>query len=425
MISFTQGNLLSAKVDALVNTVNTVGIMGKGIALMFKEHFPENFQEYETACKSKSLDVGQMFVTKRTRLDGPKWIINFPTKRHWRNPSKIEWITEGLKDLVRVLVENRITSVALPPLGSGNGGLRWEEVKQHIVSALDSLDGIEVIVYEPTWEYQNVAKTKGVERLTPARAVVAELVRRYSILGIGCSLLEIQKLAYFLERKLELLKDAPPLGLRFQADRYGPYAPRLSHLLDSLDGSYLHSEKRVGDASPFDPIRFDDAKRDLVTAYLTAPAAKVYKPALDQTTALIDGFESPLGMELLATVDWLVVREGVAPTVEGIVGGLQRWPESQDAAQRKLRLFDERMIRLALGQLQTAFEGNTTPTGLQRQPSSAVTADQQAGAPSPDRGKDPAAAAMGRKGGTARAAAMTPERRAEIARKAAEKRWSK
>jgi O-acetyl-ADP-ribose deacetylase (regulator of RNase III) len=159
MISFTTGNLLSSKAEALVNTVNTVGVMGKGIALMFTERF----REYEAACKVKTLKVGKMFITRQSRLDGPKWIINFPTKKHWRSPSKMEWIERGLQDLRRVLTENKIVSVALPPLGSGNGGLCWQDVKTRIVCALSDLQDVEVIVYGPTREYQNVAKTKGVE----------------------------------------------------------------------------------------------------------------------------------------------------------------------------------------------------------------------------------------------------------------------
>src|SRR3954464_13145310 len=114
MISFAQGNLLEAKVEALVNTVNTVGVMGKGIALMFKEAFPENFKAYEAACKNKKLRVGRVFVTEGHDLVGPKWIINFPTRVHWRYPSKIEWIEEGLKDLKRVIIEKDIRSIAIP-----------------------------------------------------------------------------------------------------------------------------------------------------------------------------------------------------------------------------------------------------------------------------------------------------------------------
>jgi O-acetyl-ADP-ribose deacetylase (regulator of RNase III) len=305
MVRFTQGNLLEAETEALVNTVNTVGVMGKGIALMFKEAFPENFKAYERAAKEGELQVGHMFVTERRQLLGPKWIINFPTKEHWRYPSKMEWIEQGLQDLKRVISDRGIRSVALPPLGSGNGRLEWNEVRPRIEAALGALDNVDVIVYEPTPKYQNVAKREGVQKLTPARALVAELVRRYWILGIECSLLEIQKLAYFLERNLAKLNLANPLNLQFKADKYGPYAPRLIHLLNALDGSYLHCDKRLADAAPFDVIWFEDAKKDLVAAYLSSSEAKAYRPALDATSELIDGFESPLGMELFSATKGL------------------------------------------------------------------------------------------------------------------------
>ena len=103
MTTFRQGNLLEAEVEAVVNTVNTVGVMGRGIALMFKERFPDNFKAYAAACKAGEVRTGRMFVTTTGELGGPKWIINFPTKRHWRQPSRLEWIEEGLRDLVRIV----------------------------------------------------------------------------------------------------------------------------------------------------------------------------------------------------------------------------------------------------------------------------------------------------------------------------------
>jgi O-acetyl-ADP-ribose deacetylase (regulator of RNase III) len=160
MIRFATGNLLTANAEALVNSVNTVGIMGKGIALMFKETFPENFKLYEAACKRGDVKVGHMFVTERNLLGGPKWIINFPTKEHWRNPSKMTWIEDGLADLIRVIQDKNIHSIALPPLGSGNGGLDWQEVRSRIESAFANVTNVEIIVYEPTSEYQNVANPR-------------------------------------------------------------------------------------------------------------------------------------------------------------------------------------------------------------------------------------------------------------------------
>ncbi len=220
MIHYTQGNLLDAEVEALVNTVNTVGIMGKGIALMFKEAFPENFRLYAAACKQGEVQIGKMFVTERPLLAGsgavPRWIINFPTKRDWRDRTRLDWVQAGLADLTRILQEKAIRSVALPPLGCGNGGLEWAAVRPLIEQALAGLPSVEVLVYEPTPRYQNVAKREGVERLTPARALIAELIRRYWILGIECSMLEVQKLAWFLEREIEAqgLEESSPSQIR-------------------------------------------------------------------------------------------------------------------------------------------------------------------------------------------------------------------
>lgn len=350
MITFTQGNLLEARAEALVNTVNTVGVMGKGIALMFKERFAENFRLYAAACKAKQVQTGKMFVTEVHELDGPRWIVNFPTKQHWRAPSQMAWVADGLQDLRRFLIEHKVKSIAIPPLGAGNGGLEWGEVREQIEAMLGDLD-TEILVFEPTRQYQNVAKRAGVEKLTPARALIAELVRRYWVLGMECSLLEIQKLAWFLERAIERYSPGDnPLNLQFVAHKYGPYANRLDHLLNNLDGSYLHCEKRISDADPLDVIWFDDERKAFLQAYLKSEA-KPYTDALEHTADLIDGFESPFGMELLATVDWLLTRENVAPTVPALREGLRHWRGGPDAAERKDRLFDDRALGIALARL--------------------------------------------------------------------------
>ena len=354
MIRYTTGNLLEADAEALVNTVNTVGVMGKGVALMFKEAFPDNFRAYAAACERGEVDVGRMFVTETQALMGPRWIINFPTKQHWRSKTRIAWIDSGLADLRRVIEERGIRSVALPPLGCGNGGLRWQDVRRRIEASLHDLaDEVDVVVYEPTPQYQNVQKRRGVEKLTPARALVSELVRRYWMLGLDCSILEIQKLAWFLENSLNDLDlaDPDPLDLRFSANRYGPYAHRLTHLLDGLDGSYLQCDKRLADAEPLDLISFNHDRRDALAAYLKGSDAKAYLPALEHTAELIEGFESPYGLELLATVDWMLRREECEPSIEAVREALQQWPGGQDAGQRKRRLFDERAIGLALDRL--------------------------------------------------------------------------
>jgi O-acetyl-ADP-ribose deacetylase (regulator of RNase III) len=148
-MKFTQGNLLDARVEALVNTVNTVGVMGKGIALMFKERFPENYQAYAAACRAGEVQVGRMFVTAGVELDGPRWIINFPTKQHWRQPSRLEWVRDGLVALKAVICEKQIQSIAIPPLGCGNGGLAWAMVRPLIETTLNDLPGVEAMIFEP------------------------------------------------------------------------------------------------------------------------------------------------------------------------------------------------------------------------------------------------------------------------------------
>jgi O-acetyl-ADP-ribose deacetylase (regulator of RNase III) len=212
MIRFTQGNLLEARTEALVNTVNTVGVMGKGIALMFKKRFAENYRLYSAACKAGDVETGKVHVTAVDELGGPRWIVNFPTKRHWRSPSQMAWVTEGLHDLRRFLLEHQVKSVAVPPLGAGNGGLDWPDVRDQIVAVLGDLD-VEVWVYEPSSQYLQVAKRSGVEKLAPARALIAELVRRYWVLGMPCSLVEIHQLAWLLERALQQRADTGPMPL--------------------------------------------------------------------------------------------------------------------------------------------------------------------------------------------------------------------
>jgi len=354
MMNFVQGNLFDAPVDALVNTVNTVGVMGKGIALMFKEAFPANFRAYEAACKDKSIHVGHVFVTENSAFKGPRWIINFPTKKHWRQPSRIEWIEAGLDDLRSFIEANQIRSIALPPLGAGNGGLDWKDVKERIIERLGNLQNVDVWVYEPTDKYQNVAKRTGVEKLTPARALIAEMIRRYWVLGIECTYLEVQKLGWFLERAYADLRIAPdPLDLQFQADKYGPYSDRLRHLLDGLDGTYLHCNKRLSDAGPSDTIWFDEERRKYIDLYLQQVESAPLREALDYAAQRIDGFQSPLGMELLATVDWLLEREHVKPDTTSIRGAIASWPAGKAAGERKLGLFDERLISMALEQLES------------------------------------------------------------------------
>ena len=149
MIHYTKGNLLEADTEALVNAVNTVGVMGKGIALLFKQRFPENMKQYALACKQGRVVTGKMFVTETYELMGPRWIVNFPTKQHWRDQSQMQWVVDGLADLRQFIIDNDIRSIAIPALGAGLGGLAWDAVKFKIEAALSGLDAVDVWVYEP------------------------------------------------------------------------------------------------------------------------------------------------------------------------------------------------------------------------------------------------------------------------------------
>lgn len=351
MLRFTQGNLLDAQVDAIVNTVNTVGAMGKGIALQVKEAYPAVDAAYRAACERGDVQIGRMHVVRTQLLHGPRFVINFPTKEHWRQPSKFEYVTRGLKDLRRVVGELGIKSIAVPPLGCGSGGLDWAFVKPEIVAALDGVPDLEVVVYEPTAKYQTGTKRSGVEALTPARALIVEAVRRYAVLGFECTNLEVQKLAYFAQRVTSGLRLPDVLDLQFKAHIYGPYSDKLRHVLTALDGSYLHSQKRLADAKPLDPIVLDLPRLAQLDRYWSTDEAARYRPVIERTETIIDGFQTPFLMELLATVDWVVREAGVLLDAAQIREQFANWAGNASAAARKLKLFSEADVELARAHL--------------------------------------------------------------------------
>jgi O-acetyl-ADP-ribose deacetylase (regulator of RNase III) len=340
VIKFISGNLFKSHAEALVNTVNTVGVMGKGIALQFKERFPENFIEYKKACKSGELKTGKMFVTEVSRLEGPRWVINFPTKKHWKLGSSYSYIEEGLEDLIKVIEDKKISSIAIPPLGAGHGGLEWEKVKTLIIEKLSKLN-IEIEIFAPSFQPESEIKENAVG-LTKARALILALIDKYRILGFETTHLEIQKLAYFLQRMGQV-----DLKLQYKKFLYGPYAYNLQHLLSHLEGSYVMGNTRIMDTKPLDNIRLIDTKMSEVTTYIKSECTPIEKERLSEVYKLIEGFESPFGVELLSTVDWVINKDGISINdIDSVYGGVVKWNE------RKAQIIKKEHVRLAVARLQ-------------------------------------------------------------------------
>jgi O-acetyl-ADP-ribose deacetylase (regulator of RNase III) len=319
MIHLTYGDILRHEADALVNTVNCMGVMGRGIALQFRRTFEDNYEAYRKAAKAKEVRPGHMFVFERSSLQQPRWIINFPTKRHWKGKSRIEDIESGLVDLVRVIREKDIRSIAVPPLGCGLGGLDWADVRPMIEKALSSVPEVDAYLFEPgkaPAAAEMVNRTRR-PKLTTARAAVLGLMQNYlaGLMDVGVSLLEIHKLMYFLQVAGE------PLKLKYKAGPYGPYAENLRHVLSNLESHYIHGYGEGGD-DPRKPIELVEGAGAEGQALLEDYPKT--RERFSQVSSLIEGFESPFGMELLATVHWVADRQG-AKTVDQAVMKVHGW----------------------------------------------------------------------------------------------------
>lgn len=339
MIEFRTGDILKTDAQALVNTVNCVGIMGRGIALQFKNAFPENFKAYAAACRRGEVQPGSMLVFETGRL-APKYIINFPTKRHWRGKSRLEDIEVGLAALAQEIRTRGIRSIAIPPLGSGLGGLNWPDVRKRIEAALGSLDGVDMIVFEPSGapDAKTMARSREVPEMTPGRAALVGLMYRYlgGLMDPFVTLLEVHKLLYFMQETGERLR------LRYVQGVYGPYAENLSHVLTRVEGHLVSGYADGGD---------NPEKQLEVVPGAVAEAERFLRDhpetraRFTRVTDLVEGFETPFGLELLATVHW-VVRQLAAATPEEVVAATYAWNDRK-------RRFSPRQIRLALDVLKS------------------------------------------------------------------------
>ena len=346
MISFEKNNVLSIKAEALVNSVNLTGVMGKGIALAFRETFPENYKLYRKACEDKEIDIGKIFVTETGQFF-PKFIINFPTKKHWRFPSKYEWIEAGLKSLKGWLIENPVNSIAIPPLGTGNGKLDWDRIKMMIVKALKEFEKeIEIIILEPSPQFEvKQTPARALPQLTPARAMLLYIMNRYQVMGYEINLLVIQKIAYFLQRLGE------PLKLKFEKGYYGPFAYNIIPVLKAMRQNYI-IYKTLDDAKPSTVIRQNQSAIKEVEEYYNINLTAEQKQHVEKTLALINEFETPFGLELLGTIDYIFDQKKQILSSKETMNELKNWTD------RKRKLFKPYHIDVAKEKLLKYFSYN-------------------------------------------------------------------
>ena len=338
MIEFKTGNILTEDAEALVNTVNCIGYMGRGIALQFRKAFPENFKSYSTACKRKEVQPGRMFVHETRQLANPQYIINFPTKRHWKGKSRIEDIDAGLVALAGEIRSHNIQSIAIPPLGSGLGGLDWFEVRPRIVKMLEQFEDLTAIVFEPCDSLADttINLSTDVPDMTVGRAVLVGLLDRYirGLLDPFITLLEVHKLMYFMQVAGEQLQ------LNFKKANYGPYAENLRHVLNAIEGHLVTGYEDGGD----DP----DKQLSLVPGALEdannfLQNLKETKERFERVSDLVEGFESAFGLELLSTVHW-VIHEEETENLDDVVKRTYNW-------NNRKHQFSQRQIELAISVL--------------------------------------------------------------------------
>ena len=330
--------ILRDDAEALVNTVNCVGVMGRGIALQFKNQFPDNFKAYATAHKDGLLMPGRMFIHETGELTNPKYIINFPTKRHWRGKSRMEDIDSGLEALVADIRRFNIRSIAIPPLGSGLGGLDWSDVRQRIEVAMQFIPEVEVRLYEPSGapEADKMVRNREVSKMTAGRAALVELIDRYlsGLLDPMISLLEVHKLMYFMQEA------GQPLRLKYEKGTYGPYAANLRHVLNHVEGHLVSGYADGGD-NPEKQLKLVPGAVEDARNFLEDDSAT--RERFTKVSELVEGFESPFGLELLATVHWIAKNEKANSFID-----LQK--KTYDWNDRK-KQFSPRQLELAANAL--------------------------------------------------------------------------
>jgi len=348
MIQIKFGDILTANVEAIVNTVNCVGVMGKGIALQFKMKFPENYRFYKKICDQGRMIVGKVLVFEQEPTEQPKYIINFPTKRHWKGKSTIEDVSKGLDSLIEQVKLLKIKSIAIPALGSGLGGLDWQQVKSIIADAFSSLPDVDVWLYEPHYlpSVESIEVNTKKPKITLTKALLIKLMQAYQVLGYSHSLLEIQKLMYFINIPL-----GNELKFKFIKSSYGPYTNTINHLLQNMENHYTRG---FGDRVQKAEVRLLENAIEEADMFLSGK--KEYLDNIKRIEQLVDGFETPFGMELLSTVHWVTTHEcGLNPSNEEIIEKVHKWNS------RKKNLFQPDHINIAINRLKEGQWINQTP----------------------------------------------------------------
>lgn len=346
MIHYVKGNLLESEAQALVNTVNTVGVMGKGIALQFREAFPANYRIYRDACRNGSFHIGEVLVTEDTNMMlGHKIIVNFPTKTHWKMPSEYSYIEQGLMSLRREIVNRNIRSIAIPPLGSHNGGLDWLKVKRMIEQILNGLD-CEIFLYEPSEVIIEKMKSERV-KLTPARAMLLSMLGDMVANGEFASVFAAEKTIYFMQR----FGAKKTFKIDFAPYYYGPYSGgKVAHILYRINGSYI---KGMGGMQnrPFDYIWLIDGAKSEADRYIDENKDKELREICNKTMHFLRGYYSNYSLELLSSVDYLLEN---APSLKNwrntytdeVLDVLER--EIQGWSKRKEQMFTRDLLANAL-----------------------------------------------------------------------------
>jgi O-acetyl-ADP-ribose deacetylase (regulator of RNase III) len=289
-----------------------------------------------------------MFVFETMTIVNPRFIINFPTKRHWRGKSRMEDIESGLKALVEDIHKYDIRSIAIPPLGSGLGGLNWTSVKQRIEEAMHPLTDVRVILFEPKGSpaIERMVHNREVPPMTAGRAALVELMRRYlgGLLDPFVTLLEVHKLMYFMQEAGE------PLRLKYKQALYGPYAENLRHVLHVIEGHLISGYADGGDA-PDKQLKLVPGATEDAMAFLKQHDTT--RARFDKVADLVEGFESPFGLELLSTVHWVMKNEAVHSR-EDVISHTYAW-------NVRKRQFTPRQISLAINVLTQNGWGDLSP----------------------------------------------------------------